>query len=812
MRLLRLRLENFRQHAETEVLFQPGLTGIIGPNGAGKSTLLEAIAWAIYGHHAARGTNETLRFSRAHAGSSVRVELDFRIDDDLYRVSRTLKGADLLLGESLQPIASGLKPVTEVLTRRLGMTREEFFHTYFTEQKELQFLAAMRPAERARFLSQVLGYEPLRVAQERIRERRNALAVEVKALEAALGDPRELERAVHEEEERARAAEGRAAEAEKEHARAAKRFEAEEPRWTELERKRERDRALASDERLVAAEADVARKAVAETVAELDALEKVETQLVEIRRPLARLPAVEQEAERWAQLKDAETTRVGLARHIKDVSAELKRRAARIAELEKRAAAAGDDARAAGEVRKEREAAQGERDAMRTEWAREKQEADTQLRTLGDRARELKKQIESLRNAGPEGVCPTCQRPLRKELDRVLDVLKGQLEAVTQDGKWWRKRQDQLAREPEKLQEMEAKVATAEKALEAAETRSTRAQNAASDLERERRERAERENALERLKAQLDGLPSTYDADRHRAHIEQLNGLRRIQEEAARLETRLERRPALHTRRKESDRRAREAEERAAKLRAEREALGYSAEELEAVRAAFEAARNARHETALRLERVRAEAKAAEQAVANARAARDEHGRRAQRIEGSRRLLRRHEELDRALGQLRDDLNARVRPELSEIAGTFLVELTDGRYNEIVIGDDYDVLVLDDGQPKPVLSGGEEDIANLVLRLAVSQMIADRAGQTLNLLIFDEIFGGLDDTRRDNVVRLLQRLQDRFEQVILITHIESIRDGLDQVIRVQYDERSGASAVSEERPERPAEALEPAVS
>ena len=33
MKLLRLCLENFRQHAETEIVFQPGLTGIIGPNG-----------------------------------------------------------------------------------------------------------------------------------------------------------------------------------------------------------------------------------------------------------------------------------------------------------------------------------------------------------------------------------------------------------------------------------------------------------------------------------------------------------------------------------------------------------------------------------------------------------------------------------------------------------------------------------------------------------------------------------------------------------------------------------------------------------
>ena len=39
------------------------------------------------------------------------------------------------------------------------------------------------------------------------------------------------------------------------------------------------------------------------------------------------------------------------------------------------------------------------------------------------------------------------------------------------------------------------------------------------------------------------------------------------------------------------------------------------------------------------------------------------------------------------------------------------------------------LVILEDGIPKPVLSGGEEDLANLVLRLAISQMIAERAGQ-----------------------------------------------------------------------------------
>src|SRR4051812_24824624 len=167
-----------------------------------------------------------------------------------------------------------------------------------------------------------------------------------------------------------------------------------------------------------------------------------------------------------------------------------------------------------------------------------------------------------------------------------------------------------------------------------------------------------------------------------------------------------------------------------------------------------------------------------------------------ERFDALQREKRLHDELDRAYSDLRTDLNFQLRPELSEIASAFLDELTDSRYTELELDDQYNVVVLEDGVPKPVISGGEEDLANLVLRLAISQMIADRAGQSFSLLILDEIFGSLDDTRRANVVDLLRRLNDRFEQVIVITHIEQVREGLDRVLLVRFDEARGASVVT----------------
>src|SRR5436189_3670896 len=88
-------------------------------------------------------------------------------------------------------------------------------------------------------------------------------------------------------------------------------------------------------------------------------------------------------------------------------------------------------------------------------------------------------------------------------------------------------------------------------------------------------------------------------------------------------------------------------------------------------------------------------------------------------------------------------------------------------------------------------------------------MIAERTDQNYSLLILDEVFGSLDEASRFNVVEILRGLQDRFEQVILITHIEPVREGLDRVISVQYDADRGCSVVTESEDVGVGEDVEP---
>lgn len=795
MRLIELRLQNFRQHVDTHIHFEPGLTGILGPNGAGKSTLLEAIAWAIYGAEAARGTNDTIRFARAGPRSRVEVELRFAVGAHEYRVVRTLNGADAYLDGEAAPVATTLGGVTRYLQGRLGMNRREFFNTYFTGQKELQFLATLGPAERGRFLSTVLGFERLRVAQELARQRRNELRHEVDALRAGLGDLDEIRQQARAAEARVLAAQELAVAAEAERLDAAATLALLTPRWTAAQAARARFHELGHAVEAAARERDAALRDLVRLEGELSRVADAERELADLRAQLEPLPSVTQECERLSELARLHERRRSLGEQVVELEAELERSRERLARLEQ---APELLARYAGELEATRvEQAQlaTELEARKTAWLRDRQDAETKLLAYRERGGELQQSVTEIREAGPDGTCPTCERPLGQDFQRVLAELEEQWTEVVQDGKWWRSRHDQLKEKPEEVTTLEAQLADLDRLVQEKSRRHTRCEAAVAELATLREERAGREKRLAELRAEMERIPAGYDRERHREAEARLAELRALETRAARLEEAAGRREGWEREREEARSREAAAEALARDASVEREALGFAEPAFAELGFLYESARERGRVAELRETELRGELSAAAEAASAAARAEELYLERAREIEAREVEFRHHNELDAAFSELRGELNAQVRPELSELASLFLAQLTDGRYTSLEIDDAYNVLLLDEGEEKPVISGGEEDVANLVLRLSLSQMIAERAGHPLSLLILDEVFGSLDIARRDNVVQLLRRLDDRFDQVILITHVDGLRESLDQVLSVSFDERTGTSVV-----------------
>jgi DNA repair protein SbcC/Rad50 len=301
------------------------------------------------------------------------------------------------------------------------------------------------------------------------------------------------------------------------------------------------------------------------------------------------------------------------------------------------------------------------------------------------------------------------------------------------------------------------------------------------------------------LEGALEGLADSYDQARHEAVVRETRSLEPLALQAERFRLVAERSEAIAVELQTTRGAAVENARIIADLRARLAGLGYSETTFKDFRDAEQAAERARREAELALVRAKAERNAASEAVQvviRRQAERDERERAATETAGELAL---HQELDRALTDLRNDLNSSLRPDLSDRASAFLSELTHGRYVELELDEDYSATVLDDGDPQTVISGGEEDVANLALRLAISEMIAELAGQPLSLLILDEIFGSLDDAHRSAVTDLLRSLADRFSQVILVTHIESVNDGVDRVVRVGFDQTTGVATVRDEQ-------------
>ena len=796
MRLIALRLQNFRQHEDTSIAFERGLTGIIGPNGAGKSTILEAIAWALYGNSAARGTRDSIRFTGAKSRTSVRVQLDFELAGHRYKVVRGLTSAECFLDGADAPIASTISGVSELLQRRLGMTRSEFFHTYFTGQKELDVMAALGPVDRARFLSRVLGYDKLSSAQELVREKRRALMAETNGLKQGMPDADSVSRQMAESQSRIVVAQHRATAAQQSQLQTNERLAHWTPRWADAQAERERGQQLLAEMRVVENEAASTSRDIQRLETDLAEIAVAQKEVTPLLPTLSRLPALREELSAQDTLAGVESRRQTLFERLRSGAEEEAKLAERGVQLETAPQLERETSAYLATARTALAEVERELEESRTSWTRDKQEAETRLESLRTQYAELEDQRGKLEGLGEESPCPTCGRPLGKSYRSVLDLLSEQIETVKVDGNYYRQRGEQLVRVPESIDVLEERRKAAQQEVASTERRLLKIQNAVAELGALFEQRTKVAGRLEETRQSLSALPTGYDAARHSTLRGEVARLGEIERRVARLSGLVEREVPVRNDQLGAREKFATTRDRLQSLQLQRDTLRVDEGVYVTVRDEYERsaalARQAELEVVAAqgdVARARAELNAAQnrqQEMAKLAARLDE-------LENDKRL---HDELDRTYTDLRTDLNTQLRPELAEIAGGFLRSLTDGRYSALDFDDDYNVVVLENELPKQVVSGGEEDLCNLVLRLAISQMIAERAGQAFSLLILDEVFGSLDETRRDNVVELLRRLQDRFEQVIVITHIEQVREGLDRVLVVRYDEQTGAATVT----------------
>ncbi len=84
-----------------------------------------------------------------------------------------------------------------------------------------------------------------------------------------------------------------------------------------------------------------------------------------------------------------------------------------------------------------------------------------------------------------------------------------------------------------------------------------------------------------------------------------------------------------------------------------------------------------------------------------------------------------------------------------------------------------------------MFSGGEAFRINFAIRLALSEVLTQRAGARLQTLVIDEGFGSQDEAGRQRLVEAISSVQADFAKILVITHIDELKDAFPNRIEVE---------------------------
>jgi exonuclease SbcC len=137
-------------------------------------------------------------------------------------------------------------------------------------------------------------------------------------------------------------------------------------------------------------------------------------------------------------------------------------------------------------------------------------------------------------------------------------------------------------------------------------------------------------------------------------------------------------------------------------------------------------------------------------------------------------------------------------PEIENEANRLLGRMTDNRMSlklesqretrakETNVIETLDIRISDELGTRnyEMFSGGEAFRIDLALRIALSRLLVRRAGASLPILIIDEGFGTQDNTGRERLIEAINSIQEDFEKIFVITHLEDLKEKFPVLIQV----------------------------
>jgi exonuclease SbcC len=387
---------------------------------------------------------------------------------------------------------------------------------------------------------------------------------------------------------------------------------------------------------------------------------------------------------------------------------------------------------------------------------------------------------------GKESACPTCTRPLLEEYDNVINSLVGVVNNTHQV------KIDEYKKQLANVLTQKAAYENEKKLKEKEFLELTKNINIIQSKQKDLKNAVDYFKTVEQKgiqnKQELQALEQySYDEAQHKELQNSFQSLTPKYQLYLSLETELKRLPTLKTELEATAKKILELNAAKQTKEAAFQLINYDDTKHKATETEANAAAKEKEAKSTEINEIKVQIAHMEGEIKTINAALANNQTQLKKVQTKKDDLLDYEKIKTSLAEFKTKLNAKVAPRISAIASEMYARITKGKYQHIEVSNDFDFFIYDEGKKYPIerFSGGEIDLANLVLRIAISKTLTELSGaSSIGFLAFDEVFGSQDEARRIEILEAFHTIKEQYRQIFLISHEMEIKEMFEVVVEL----------------------------